>query len=234
MDCNEFKQTVGADPNTADTRCLEHESVCDACSGWADEMRLLDTKIAEALRIDIPDIELPGLDSNVTYLRPERSRKTRPHFFALAASMLLGIGVAFGLWWVTGSDSLAAGSLAHVHHERYSWVASEVPVDAEQLNAVLSKVNVTLDGDVGLITYARDCWVDRHRVAHLVVQGSNGPVMILIMPRSTTPNVEPLVEPGYEGRLIPVGQGSIAIVGGEGERLDLIEEKFIQAVEWEV
>ena len=84
------------------------------------------------------------------------------------------------------------------------------------------------------MTYARSCVINGKTVPHLVVQGESGPVTLLIMPDEKIDSAVSLVEEGVNGVILPVGDGSIAIIGEREERLDEIEEQVIDSVTWTI
>jgi hypothetical protein len=73
-------------------------------------------------------------------------------------------------------------------------------------------------------------------VPHLVVQGTEGPVMILLLPPRAIPDTMPLSLPEQriDGRLLPHGEGSIAVMGRDGEPLEDIGQRALAAVEWTI
>ncbi len=67
---------------------------------------------------------------------------------------------------------------------------------------------------------------------HLVIQGERGPVTILLMPEEKVSGAQLFGDDVIQGVILPVGNGSIAIVGGAGERLDEIQERVRNSVTW--
>ena len=85
-----------------------------------------------------------------------------------------------------------------------------------------------------LITYAQTCVINGRRVPHLVIQGEDGPVMVLLMPEERVESAIPLEDGDSRGVILPVGDGSIAIVGGRNERLESIERVVRNSVTWSI
>ena len=86
--------------------------------------------------------------------------------------------------------------------------------------------------DAGLITYAQTCVINGKKVPHLVIQGKNGPVTVLLMPDEMVDGAVEIEGESINGVILPVGNGSIAIVGEDGERLDKIQESVMHSVTW--
>jgi hypothetical protein len=89
-----------------------------------------------------------------------------------------------------------------------------------------------MDDSVGLITYAQSCVINGKTVPHLVIQGQYGPVTILLMPDEPVAEAVPLEGDNIHGVLLPVGNGSIAIIGAREEKLEPIEKSVLKSVTW--
>jgi hypothetical protein len=204
-------------------------------------MRLLDDKITAALSISVPELKMPELpdidvESNVVdmpYRRPGR----------FSAPSWLGIAASFGIAAVLivrilnpdpTYDSLADEVLAHVDHEVGALVVTDVAVSERNLQRVVSPDVARLDENVGLITYARTCVINGRTIPHLVIKGKRGPVTILLMPEESVDAAITLNGEGVNGVILPVGNGSIAIIGEREESLYEIENRVIDSVEWSI
>ena len=87
--------------------------------------------------------------------------------------------------------------------------------------------------DAGLITYAQSCEINGNKVPHLVIQGERGPVTIILLPDEKVDEVTPLEGERFNGVLVPVGDGSIAIIGEDDpDNLKRIEQSFASSVTW--
>ena len=90
----------------------------------------------------------------------------------------------------------------------------------------------TMNHGAGLITYAQSCTINGREVPHLVIQGKHGPVVILLMPHEKVAEASTLNGENVHGVILPVGDGSIAIVGDREEPLETIQENVINSVMW--
>jgi hypothetical protein len=198
--------------------------------------REFEERIARALAIDVPDLdmtELPDVDSeNVSFIRP-RARFTPPAWFAMAATVV--VATALGVWMLSSSveyDSLAEEVLAHIDHEPGAFRNADSPVSDKRLYDVVPANLATMDHSAGLITYAQSCEINGRPVPHLVIQGQRGPVTILLMPEEKVTEAIDVEGEHISGVILPVGDGSIAIVGQRDERLDNIKKKIMNSVTW--
>ncbi len=228
MNCLEYRQICGADPGHVATEFRDHEMACEDCQSYAREMRALDERIRKALAFDVPTSER---HSRTVALQPV-VRRWRPARLGIAASLFAAIGLSVGVWLSTPPPALADAVTGHLKHERRAWQPTDNPVAGEVLDAVLQHADVQMKGNVGLISYARTCSIRGNDVPHLMIQGERGPVMVLIMRNETVEETIPLRAKGYEGLIVPVGEGSIAIVGREGEPIAPLSDKISQSVYW--
>ncbi len=200
-------------------------------------MRALDDKIAGALEIDVPALKLPELplvDSDNVVSLPARKPFARPAWYALAASVMLAVVIGVRMFGIGVShESLAAEVVAHLDHEPYSLRPSTTPVSDRRLGAVVPADVASMDHSAGLITYAQSCVINGKTVPHLVIQGERGPVTILLMPEERISNAVPLDGENIHGVIVPVGDGSIAIIGAREERLERIEKSVVSSVRWD-
>ncbi|MEQ8207423.1 MAG: DUF3379 family protein, partial [Woeseia sp.] len=178
--------------------------------------------------------ELPELDvtASVTTLTPRR-RMTTPAWFGMAAGIALA--AYFGLQSLAPdvpSLSLAEQVVAHLDHEAGSRVVSSDPVSERTLHSVVSKDVAQMSPGIGLITYARSCEVNGRVIPHLVIQGERGPVTLLLLPDEPVDGPIPLEGRSINGVILPLGEGSIAIIGVSEERIEDVSHRVIDSVKW--
>lgn len=234
MKCEEYREAITANPDFVDAE--QHAARCEACEQYAIEMQALDRQIRRALAIEVPALAVPRLDDageNVLSLTPRR-RRLRPAWLAVAATVTLA---AFaGLWIAANSvrefDSLADEVLAHVHHERDALRVTNEKVADRRLYDVVPAHVAVLDHSAGLITYAETCPINGQDVPHLVLQGDTGPITILLMPNENVAEPISLQDERSHGVILPVGDGSIAIVGPRDANLSEVQEHVLQSVLW--
>ena len=234
MNCNEYKEAIAADP--AFDGGAGHLSECDECQAYRRAMQSLNDKIAKALSIDVPELELPELPDisaeNVVALSARKPLSKRT-WLALAASVMLAAVIGFRMSNIgVEYDSLADEVLAHLDHEPAALRISSNPVSDRRLARVVPAEVAQPDHSAGLITYAQTCVINGKKVPHLVIQGEHGPVTILLMPEETVAEAERLDGESIHGVILPVGSGSIAIIGEREEQLERIEKSVLDSVTW--
>lgn len=241
MNCEEYKEGIAADPSESFAGGAEHAAACQSCAAWKTQMQALDHVIAKALAIDVPTMNLPELpmieDDNVVNLPfVGKSRKSTPVWLGIAASLALAAFI--GLQFVGNEPavdiSLADEILAHLDHEPGALRVTNVAVSDNRLARVVDPSVGTIDRSVGLISYARTCVINGKKIPHLVLQGEKGPITLLLLPDEMIDAAVSLNGDGVDGVILPVGNGSIAIIGEREERIDEIQQRIIESVEWSI
>jgi hypothetical protein len=199
--------------------------------------------IARALAIDVPELKLPDLpaldsDENVVNLPFRRASKISiPAWIGIAASFALAavIGLQFAGNGTTERDQLlAAEVLAHVDHEPWALKVTNVAVSETQFARVINPDVGTMDRGIGLVSYAQTCVINGMKIPHLVIQGEKGPITLLLMPNEMVSSPVTLSGESVNGVILPVGNGSIAIIGERDERIQDLEQRVVEAVEWSI
>lgn len=239
MNCEEYRQELAADPSFDGG--AGHLSDCIECQAFRKEMLALDEKISQALQLEVPKLKLPELpelpmvdDSKVVSLGARRPR-SNAGWFAIAATVVLAAVVGVRMFGVGVTyDSLADEVLAHLDHEPYALRPSTTPISDERLSRVVPVGVADLDHSAGLITYAQSCEINGKSVPHLVVQGERGPITILLMPEETIAEAISLDGDNTHGVILPVGDGSVAIIGAREESLERVEKSVLDSVKWSI
>lgn len=239
MNCEQYREAIAADPSEGFEGGTAHSAECSSCAALKAEMQALDTRIAAALAIDVPSLSIPelpeisGEDKLVELASKRRIRWSAPVWIGLAASVVVAalIGERM-LNTVVDRSTLAEQVIAHLDNEPQALVVTNVIVSDETLRSAVAPVQATVSRSLGLITYARTCEINGRDVPHLVVQGEKGPVTILLMPEETIDTPIEVDGKNIEGVIVPVGKGSIAIIGVRGERVEQLEKKVADTVKW--
>ncbi|MGD0503113.1 MAG: DUF3379 family protein [Steroidobacteraceae bacterium] len=209
IDCSQYRRAMLANPHDPDAELAAHRDGCGECAAYTERLLRFEGKLGRALRVHPPDAVKGGV---VTALRPRRSPVVRK-WLALAASVLLGVGIAGTLWLAAPHTSLAADVVAHMAGEPQAWTRTDVPVPTPELDFVLRNTHMRLRPDAGVVSYAQSCLFRGHHVPHLVVQTDMGPVTVMVLVHESVSKPTPFDEDGYRGVLLPVaGHGSIAVL----------------------
>ena len=197
-------------------------------------------RIARALELPVPELsmpELPEIDSDkvvgIKSATKPRRRGVAPVWLAMAASVALVAIVGVRMFGdVTEYDSLSEEILAHLDHEPYALRVTDEAVSDARLTRIVPSNLATLDHSAGLITYAQNCKIRGEVSPHLVIQGKSGPVTVILMPQVGVQSAETIEGESIHGVILPVGDGSIAIIGEKDEDLEPIQRSIIDSVAW--
>ena len=235
MNCEDYRVAIATDPSYDGGEV--HVAECAACQAYRDDMQALERKIAKALALEVPELRMPELadiDTKNVVTLPARRRFTTPTWLAVAATVVVAAFVGIRMY---GSDvtypSLSAEILAHLDHEPYALRVTDVPVSDKKLTSVVPASIANMNHDAGLITYAQTCVINGKDVPHLIIQGKRGPVTILLMPDEMVDGPVELHGESINGVILPVGSGSIAIIGEGDEDLQDIQKSVVNSVVWD-
>ena len=234
MNCTDYKETLTADPGFNDES--GHAETCADCQAFSAEILALNEKIAAALEIPVPALvmpELPDIETENVVSLSSRRVLSKPAWFAMAATVLLAAVVGIRMIDTgTSYGTLQEQVLAHVDHEAAALLPSTAPVSDGQLRRAVPNDVAAMNHDVGLITYAESCSINGKDVPHLVIQGARGPITILLMPHEYVAEATTLDGVNIKGIILPVGNGSIAIIGDHDEQLDPVKQNVLDSVMW--
>jgi hypothetical protein len=198
MDHARYRMRIGADPRSSDPELREHRESCQECQLYTERLLRFESRLERALRVDV---------------RAQTRRPASWGWMAMAASVLLGVVVAAGIWAVLPGASLAADVVAHMREEPQAWRRTDVAVPDADLNDILREANLRLGAAAGIVSYASSCAFRGHQVPHLVVQTPSGPVTVMVLVHESVSRLTQFDEQGYRGTIVPMpGHGSIAVL----------------------
>jgi hypothetical protein len=214
-DCRQARLNIGAAPHELSAETQSHLRGCAACQRFLDENRALDGRLRQALEVPLARF---------------RERAAPRRRFALAASVLLALTLAGGVWLVRPQTALAGEVVRHIEHEAASW-EQKAMVPGGEFTEVLRQAGVRIDASVP-VTYASACPFRGHLVPHFVVSTAAGPVTVMLLPHEKIRMRTRFSESGLHGVLVPVREGSVALVTREGEVPESLTEEIAGAVRW--
>lgn len=233
MNCENFRQAVTADPGDTSAQLLLHENQCSECRKYREAMQQFDTRLRRAMEIPVPPVEIPALETEDNVIAMPKRRMTTSVWLGLAASVALAGWLGLALM-SPGEPRLplAEEIIAHMDHEQESRVVTNVAVPEQTLASVVNIDVAELRPGIGLVTYARSCVINGKLVPHLVIQGEKGPVTLLLLPDESIDEAISLEGSNINGVIVPVGEGSIAIIGVREESIEDIGNRVVESVKW--
>ncbi len=217
MTHEEARLLLGAVPGEVGPPLAEHLAQCPECAQFQQQMLQMNQDLTHLFNTPLP----PRADTRVLTLPVIPRTRSKPpsgfpRFMALAASLMLSVGLGVMFWTLRPQPSLAAGVLGHVALESGSW--SEVaPMTAAATDKVLAGAGVTVDPADTTVTYARICLFNGHWVPHLVVRTANGPVTLMVLRQEHVSARQSFRQNGYSGVLVPDPAGGTLAIIAQGE-----------------
>lgn len=231
----EFRRMFGADPRRGEPEILEHRRTCAECAKHADDLETLDRQVAAAAGDAVSPAAQPPREIEAD--RPALGRWTAarfntPRWYALAASVLLTLLVAL-VWTATSRDreTLIANLLNHAGKERGIFAASSKRVANPKVTAMLEKAGAELIADLRIST-ARICKVRGNVAPHLIVQTRGGAVHVMVLSEERFWRTHSFGRAGYQGKLVPQGKHSFAVIGTSQAAVDEGAELAKKGIDW--
>jgi hypothetical protein len=218
MTHDEARLLIGAAPGEVGTTLAEHLAQCPECSLFQQQMQQMDHDLTRlfaaplAPRATVRVLPLPIAPR----AKPGAVSQRGAGLMALAASLVLSVGVGILFWTLRPQASLAAGVVGHVVNESSSW-AEVAPVSAAETGEVLRGAGVTLDPADATVTYARLCLFNGHWVPHLIVRTATGPVTVILLRQERVAAPQSFRQNGYSGVLVPTPAGGTLAVIAQGD-----------------
>jgi Protein of unknown function (DUF3379) len=230
MNCIEFRHICITTPDSCDTAYLTHLHECCSCAMFARETGKFNHHLHEAVNVSPP----PELAARILLRQSlSRDKKSRLNYYfssGLAACLLLVIGMIF-ITSSTQEPTLEQAVTTYINNNSQPPITGHYVQDNE-LERLFKSVDMKLDGDLGIVSYAMPCYIREQISLHLIIAGTKGPVTVLMMPESTVTETIKLTNTRLNGIIVPCPKGSMAILGISGEALDQIESQFRNAINW--
>lgn len=207
-----------------------------------DELNEFEQDLQRTLMgVDIPAGLKHKLSQQARTTSPLRSRG----FLAAAASFVVAAGLALNLFLQPG---LSAQDLAlhddlveHLHQEAPSYQTqydNGSDISWSQVEAILAASGTALKSPDELaamhMIFARLCGVGGSRSAHLVTRGVHGPVSIIFIRTAPVSRGVEVRDERFQGRIIPVNEGNMAVIGEKDEALGRYEQLLHENIEWSI
>lgn len=225
MNCLEFRQIVGADPERRDAELAQHRLVCRGCMEFASAQENLSGHLRRALHTPVPDELAARVLWRQANAKPGWSRP-----LSLAAVLLASIGLGFMTYATLRPVSLSQDVIAHIRHEPELLLPASAMAAPQRVNAVLNRGGYGLSRDMDNVTHAGLCPFRGRLVPHLVMNVEGEAVSVLLLPHERVRDVQDIHEDGFDGVIVPAARGSIVIVAPREDLLVPVQQQLEQAV----
>lgn len=233
MDCLEFRRTLAATPQTHDPAMDAHRRECPACQAAWEQAQRFENDLLGALQVPMPE----GLTERILLAQATGRRQRASHgrrvFMAMAASLLVALGIGGVAWQQVDAHSLPALAVAHMPPEIDS-LNLTAPLTAQAIAAGFAGRDVALRGPVPVdTTYVHDCMVGKYHAVHLVTRRDGEPVVVLYLPDKRVARERDFDRHGWIGRAMPLGRGSLVLLTNRGNAapFDAVAAGWRRAIE---
>ncbi len=253
MDELEFRQRAYSNPQDVDQEILDAARDNPAYQKIRDQIQELDTGITSLVKsIEVPEslrdqlLSIPA-DADIDLTDRSAANSSFFQYYAIAASLLLAVGVTFSLTFNSGPSSaeLAFGDdiLQHLYFEQAEIDAVNVSssgistITMPTVTQAMASAGTQLVSNAfmqGLaIRFAKPCKIlPAYQSAHLIIEGSQGAVNVIVINNSPVSVEYTIRDNRFYGVVIPMGEGNMILVGERDEDLDQFKNLFSKNVEF--
>lgn len=266
MDELEFRQRVYANPTAPDQDILDaardnptYQKILDETQRIENDIESLVTSIVvpDGLKESLMNIPATDTEEQVSSVagsvgtvastndKPAANAASFFQYYAIAASLLLVIGVTFTLNFQSGPTSaelaIGDGFIEHLYHgpiELASTNARENQVNVQwnYVNEVMSTAGVRLAstmGDENPVHYANPCNIfPGYNAVHIMMIGDEGVVNVMVIQNSPVGSEFQVQDDRFSGLVVPSDEGNVILVGEEGENLEPFKLLMEENMEW--
>ena len=219
MNFSEFKKLITADPRNRDPETMRARQSAPEFEAAAAEAEAFQDKLESAVHIQ-PPTELLDQIKAISQ-QPVRQKSWIP--LALAASFLVFLG-AGGLVWKQSHqwESVEAYVADHYSHDGGSVIAKAGENFSEKdISKILARLDATADEQLaGRIKFIKYCPTPDGRGAHMVVSTDQGPMTIILMPKTRVTDGEMVEFDQMHALLVNLDHGSAAIIGEKSQKVE--------------
>ena len=219
MNFSEFKKLITADPRNRDPEVLRARQSAPEFEAAAAEAEAFQEKLESAVHIQPPTDMLDQIKA--ISKQPVRQKSWIP--LALAASFLVVLGTA-GLVWKQSHqwESVEAYVADHYSYDGGSVMAKAGEEFSEKdVYKILAKLDATADEQLaGRIKFIKYCPTPDGRGAHMVVSTDQGPMTIILMPKTQVTDGEMVEFDQMHALLVNLDHGSAAIIGERSQNVE--------------
>lgn len=229
MDDLEFRRHAHINPHSHDDEFIAYKDQCDECHKLVDELTQLDMELKNALNVDVPDDFAARIQLNQAYKQHTVQHKQRRHW-AWVASVVLFIGFLFTydlIFVQAPNKALGDRVLSHVYHE-LDHLHEHKQQTLAQVNTLLADFGLNLNQLFGPINYLGSCNIADVSGIHMVMRGKTGPVTVLMLPGKNVAEEYTFKDNRFNGIIMPIANGSVAVVGEKGESFESLKQKLSQ------
>lgn len=216
MNCEECKQSLLTSPQEMPEPAVNHIQDCPECHAYYGEIGDFELTMQDAVQIGIPSDLSDKIHNKKFYAR--RVLGFPVALSAMAATTFIVVGF-FAYLVIISPPAIDRVVLAHIEKEPFTLTNTQ-PQDMKAMEMMLASLNIKMTEPLK-VRFVKRCFINDKMVAHLVIDGKQGPVTVLLMPNEVVREPKFFSDIQVDGLIVPVNQrASIAVVGFKGERIN--------------
>lgn len=259
MDAKEFQQRVYSNPGAPGEEVLaaarenpDLQKILDEAQKAEAEMQSVMSSVIVPEGLHNRLLDIPSSDAAESEVEAAPNVVGLPsptanffQYYAMAACVLLAIGVTFTLTFDPGPSvpELAMGDevIRHIYRESSEMALLEADdhdtaVSWQEVDLIMSNAGVQLASTArqdSALFYANPCIViPDYASAHLMVEGDRGAINVFVIQNSPVSNEFQIRDERFDGLVVPMEQGNLVLVGEDGEDLEQVKNLFTDNLEW--
>lgn len=231
MNCFETRRILMAAPRERGAELENHLADCADCARLAVRVDELDTRIAEAALVPVPQ----GLADRVLYGKRAKSRW--PYAAAAAvlfASVMMGfaapqfVDVVSAPMEAVGPSHPAVAAIAMVVEQQPAYLDEARGVDTVAMEEGLKRLGLSLRQDGVKVDYAARCYMPETECDHLVLDTPDGPVSVILVPDYPVGSRALVADRRMTALVSPAGSGGYIVVAGSPKVAKRTEKLFVK------
>jgi len=237
MDDLQFRRIIYADPTNQDDEIIVAQQHDPAKKQFAQDITLLNEKIKQAMKIDVPDDLCNKLILRQTLANHQKQkRKTRIHLALAASFAIIGSLVFNFMQFSSAYTNLGDYALAHVYHEIEQFSNDDTnQVSLAYLNQKMTAFDGNFRESLGKLISADYCRFDGMKSLHLVFQGLTNPVTVFIVPKNEQLAFsKKFNDESLYGESLSFKHANVIIVADKNESLNQWQRSIEDNITWAI
>ena len=216
MNCLEYRRVLlTGTGETDDMRA--HRLGCASCVDTHKEHLAFEAELRRALEVPVPE----GLAERLARPAAAPARVDRRRFLAAAAVAAGAIGLGLHAWRGR-DDPMAMACIDFVMKDEAKSIMMGAMPRAEAERMLADTLPLSRIERIGSIKHIAPCPLGGSTAYHVVLMVPQNKVTLLVMPDKPMPKPGRAEEHGMYAAVMPMGKGSVGIVGMSAEMVDSV------------
>lgn len=233
MNCQQTRYQIDIHPEHLSDTARQHLEGCSACQAYHAQQQDFDQLLDQVAQQAPPSGLRQQLLLQGNQLRQEKLRKQR-QWGSIAAGLLIGV-LLLGYQWFpetpqNNNAPVVAEVLEHVYHE-LDHLHENRAIKDQEINYLLRPWQGSYSGSSMKVNYAGSCEIASRKGIHLVVEGEQNPVTVLLMPGTQADQDLPIQDERFQGRVFSAPYGSFAVLGEDAQDIHRVARQIKHAVD---